>query len=544
MAENNYNVVKSVAAKSMLMDLLGKQGYKTYAELLDYFDVYLTSDPHCIAAMLPGKAAIFINRGLTIDQVSPLVRHEILHEYFNHMKKSQDFATAHPDKMPIGDTHQLVNIAGDFDISNRGYTDSDKRTVKAIWLNDQILQGLVTELDMPGWETLTFEEMYEKLLEKQKEAEKDLEQLLKRVCQLNPEDIEELEREIDRMREEEQQGQSGSGQQGQKQSGKGSDEEQDGEGDKEEGEGKDGEEETSTPQSSTGSDGKTQPSKKMPKGKTGPSNKTDAQLDKAEQALDDAADKAEQNAEQRKEGTPEERLPTKGEQAQQSELARRVEKIRELLRDVKRMERSYDEVKTNRQKERIARETRDAERERRNPLNRFKLALNRFIANQIEEEEHETYARINPSYEDSEFIVPGRMYTENKHIPVINVYWDVSGSFSPPQKTEGARRAIATLNQYVRNGDIAIKVYYHANTVSDKKDEAGGGNDADELVRHIIATKPDNIIVISDDNIDHPSLSATVPGAAWYLFYDSDAPGFVDKVRGKRETRSFLLTDY
>jgi hypothetical protein len=73
-----------VAVKNLLLDMLNKQGYPTYSRLLDKFHINLTSDPKVIAYMEPGKGRIVINRGLDLEQVSVIVRHEILHEYLSH----------------------------------------------------------------------------------------------------------------------------------------------------------------------------------------------------------------------------------------------------------------------------------------------------------------------------------------------------------------------------------------------------------------------------------------------------------------------------
>ena len=102
--------------------------------------------------MYPGKAVIVMNKNLNIDQVSTLVRHEILHEYLAH-KQRQERYHASNSKWGNGDLpgfHELQNIAGDFEISNRGYTERDKSIARAIKLGDKILRGLVTEDQYPG----------------------------------------------------------------------------------------------------------------------------------------------------------------------------------------------------------------------------------------------------------------------------------------------------------------------------------------------------------------------------------------------------------
>ena len=158
-------LVKSEGAKKQLKKTLREQGYATYARLLDLFDVYLIDDPKHVAYMYPGKAVIVMNKNLNIDQVSTLVRHEILHEYLAHKQRQQRYHSNNP-KWGTGENagdspafHRIQNIAGDFEISNKGYTDRDKSIARAIKLGEQVHRVLVTEDHYPGWENMSFEEM-------------------------------------------------------------------------------------------------------------------------------------------------------------------------------------------------------------------------------------------------------------------------------------------------------------------------------------------------------------------------------------------------
>lgn len=49
--------------------------------------------------MIPGKAKIVVNKGLDSDQVSMVVRHEILHEFLTHKQREDKFHNDHPDLM-------------------------------------------------------------------------------------------------------------------------------------------------------------------------------------------------------------------------------------------------------------------------------------------------------------------------------------------------------------------------------------------------------------------------------------------------------------
>ena len=168
-------------AKSALKSLLKTNGYKTYAKILDRFVVNMTNDPSCVACMLPGRGIIRINRGVDIEQASVLIRHEILHDYLkheirllDHLAKKQGFDRSElTDEVSLKDldnklkrilySSDLFNIAADYEISNRGYTEKDKQNVRAIKLNGQILSGLVTEDDHPDWVNMSVEEMYDEL---------------------------------------------------------------------------------------------------------------------------------------------------------------------------------------------------------------------------------------------------------------------------------------------------------------------------------------------------------------------------------------------
>ena len=189
-------------AKNQIMDILNKQGYPSYAKLVNLFDIYLTDDENVVGYMIPGKAKIVLNQGLNIDQVSTIVRHEILHEYLVHGPRGEEFDKTHPELTP---DHQAANIAGDYEISNKGYTDADKTIARAIRLGDKTLQGLVTEDQHPDWVNLTFEEMYEKLLQEMKKNKESCKKEMQQSDKLNKKDADDLKDDIDQAQKQQQQ---------------------------------------------------------------------------------------------------------------------------------------------------------------------------------------------------------------------------------------------------------------------------------------------------------------------------------------------------
>lgn len=169
--------------------------YVRYARLFMLFELHLVSSGIPVAAMLPQKGVILLNRYCDLAQTSTFVRHEILHEYFTHYER----IIAHVGGLDKWDSIrdvavEISNIAGDFDISNQGYTEKDKEIMRNIkqYGKDgkiyEVIQGLVTEDSHPDWLNLSFEEMYDKLMEERDKAEKDAEQSKKNQDQTHSQD--------------------------------------------------------------------------------------------------------------------------------------------------------------------------------------------------------------------------------------------------------------------------------------------------------------------------------------------------------------------
>jgi hypothetical protein len=59
--------------------------------------------------------------------------------------------------------HNILNIIEDFEISNKRYTDADKKIVKAMTLNGRVISGLITEEHRQNWANMPLEAMYNEL---------------------------------------------------------------------------------------------------------------------------------------------------------------------------------------------------------------------------------------------------------------------------------------------------------------------------------------------------------------------------------------------
>lgn len=497
-------------AKSQVMNILGKQGYATYARLLQLFDLHLTKDPDVIAYMIPNKAIIVINEGLDIEQVSTVVRHEILHEYLSHQLRMERHLNGKPEN------HLQANIAGDYEISNRGYTEQDKRIARSIVLNGKVLSGLVTEDQHPDWVDLSYEEMYDRLASNMSQEEQEMSSALNNQ---NPDSeiqqAEEVARQAEAAQEQaeeaqEQQGSSGGSSQNSE------DENSD---DVDAGDGGAGDDASSEDGSMTPEEAAKQAGKAI----------------KAAQHAAKDARELENNAAEKGEI-----FDTRETLAAKKDIQARIEKIKDLLdspamKDAITGEATAAKV---REKERIAQA--NAARYENSPIQRFKYSLNKFIKNELAFTREGTWKKFNKTYANSPIIRRGVASMESQNKPSINVYFDHSGSWDA-QKIKVGMDAIGILNNYVRRGEIIIRIYYFGNQVSENPNDTGGGTEGTPILEHIQQTKPKNVIIMTDSDITDCTYTVKVPGAVWFLFKGGVSENIMSAVKGMRQNQAFYL---
>lgn len=173
---------RELAVRAWLIRDLRRKKRATYASILENFELELTSNPYNIAYMVPGKNKIVINEKVSSEQADMLVRHEILHEFLKHEQRLMALLAdelgkertnlSQKDKNEIKKilySTDLANVAGDYEISNRGYTEKDKQVARRIVMGAKVITGLVTEDKHPDWVNLSVEEMYKRLREEAKE---------------------------------------------------------------------------------------------------------------------------------------------------------------------------------------------------------------------------------------------------------------------------------------------------------------------------------------------------------------------------------------
>ena len=508
--------------KRQIMKRLAQEGYPTYAKLLDKFDVNITNDNSVVAYMEPNKARIVVNSSLGIDGISMVIRHEILHQYLEHhdrlIKHLADQAGLDYDTLSETELNKLqqqlysndiFNIAADYEISNRGYTDADKKIARNLYVNGEYVKGLVTELDHPDWIDLSVEEMYDKLNTEENRAKQQAQQ--------------QNQQSGDNDEKEDQEGQ----QQDQQNQGKQSKKKSPQIGDKGDPETQAKEEAERIAQAAK------EMADEMSKGGTGA-------------AGDSARDLKDVEAEAKNLVKDAKKMSKSGDittDKEGEELAKRVKEIQDMFKDKALEASTIAETDKKINQEKLDKRAKEIAAYKNSSIVRFKENLNRFIANEVDYSRQTSWKRFNKKYDGTGIMKPGVSRHIESRKPLINVYFDQSGSWGEDDIKVGIN-AIGVLNNYVKRGEIKVDIYYFSNNVHRAADRARaeGGTDLESVFDHIKETKPDNVIIMTDGDGDASDLyPLEVPGAVWLLFRNRRSENVIANLHGKKQTKIFDL---
>lgn len=163
---------------AMLLNKKGKWGpYQHALYALRFQDfvlkiVPLSVDEKFTACVVFDRAVVYIGEGFLVDeaktyQLNVIIRHELAHVLLRHEIRMMSKIGALPYSRinTSGSLAQLINVIADFEISNKKYTSEDKNIVLNMYLNGELIKGLVTEMHREEWANLPIEEMYDKLTE-------------------------------------------------------------------------------------------------------------------------------------------------------------------------------------------------------------------------------------------------------------------------------------------------------------------------------------------------------------------------------------------
>ena len=193
-------------------------------------------------------------------------------------------------------------------------------------------------------------------------------------------------------------------------------------------------------------------------------------------------------------------------------------------------------------------------------LEEFKLNFYNAIKHQVEMviQEYQSYNEINAEYESEDVIMKADLTQEipEEVIPVIDIYFDVSGSWYP-EDIEIGKKAIATVKEFEDAGEIKINIFYFGDTVSSDYETAHRNGNAGtiawrKILQNIKATGAQNVLVMTDDDIERigqfgkTSLAyaqygaiggptCKVDGCVWFLWKNGESsPSCADHLIGRQ----------
>lgn len=589
-------------AKASIMRFLAEQGYPRYASLLRYFDVNVTSDPDTIAYVENNRARIVINKYLSLEQVSVVIRHELLHRWLSHAYRAEKHLGKDIwDKRTYQD-HQLFNIAADYEISNRGYTDEDKKIVRNLALNDpslskqeQIKRGLVTEDDHPEWVDLSMEEMLDKLDEARKNNEDVLKNFLDELDKRGFFDQDDKQGSSDKPSDNNSsENESGQNEQnkssssrkkqsktirdledikralekkkeiGSEQKNSTSSSSQSGDTDEQEDEGNESTEDKLTDliddvidqikDSNLSDEEKEKKAKEL-------ANKLEDVLDNQENkpdpedATEDTQKKLEKLAKKiEKEAAKQEQELSNTDLDRSTidqNLQARIDSIEDILNDANELESTLRDTERKDFKDKRTKKEKEAELNKYSGSNYnkelFLSQLDKLIRSQIDRIREATYNY--PSRKrvfGSNIIFQGQKWQYNRVKPKVVVYYDRSGSWQDPNKTKAGDDAIAMLNEtYVRKNLIELELRYFGDVVSDNPEKVGGGTSAGQLLLDdIVKQRATNVIIMTDSDMDGNSgyRPVEVPGGVFFLFAGGVSYKLIKNLYGKQLTQVYTIS--
>lgn len=154
----------------------------------------------------------------------------------------------------------------------------------------------------------------------------------------------------------------------------------------------------------------------------------------------------------------------------------------------------------------------------------------------------DTFQKPNATYAGTKYVMPAQKIFEKKLKPVINIYFDVSGSIGD-EALNRAIRALSQLDLLVKKKLVEFRIYYFADNVTPNREEAEGCTEAFPVIlEHLKATRANNAIIITDDDFDSQSdwtkcSPVTLKGCIWWMWHGNEiaveARKYIKGLRGK-----------
>ena len=137
-------------------------------------------------------------------------------------------------------------------------------------------------------------------------------------------------------------------------------------------------------------------------------------------------------------------------------------------------------------------------------LSNFERDLKRALLSQLAAINNleQTFKKPNPTYAGTSYLMPANQREIRKTTASINIYFDCSGSIDEAS-LERARKVLTELDFYVRKKQISFNIFYFADNVTPERSEVYGKTRAyPHILDHIRTTRPDNVMIITDDDFE------------------------------------------
>lgn len=161
-----------------------------------------------------------------------------------------------------------------------------------------------------------------------------------------------------------------------------------------------------------------------------------------------------------------------------------------------------------------------------NNFSNFEEDMQEAIFSQLGESanEYATFNKINGRYADTQFIMPTYENDVQLEHPIINVYFDLSGSISA-NVIQQAKNDLSFLTELQNDDKLDYETYWFASKVSKDPNDVGSGTRAfPKILDHVRQTGADNVIIFTDDDFDRqsgyiPDLPyVKVDGCVWWMW--------------------------
>lgn len=236
----------------------------------------------------------------------------------------------------------------------------------------------------------------------------------------------------------------------------------------------------------------------------------------------------------------------------------RIDRLNRLANNAEEIENELANIALdkNEREEKIARASKEAARKAAEKSGRsingiqdfsqFERDLSRAMKKQTTEtsKPEDTYSKVNPTYAKSDLLMPGRGYAERRTIPIINVYWDESGSLRPNEIKQG-RNALSKLLKLEQRKKIKVKNYWFADNVVNSPEDAYGGTGAfPSILEHIQATKATNVIIFTDSDFNYQTKFNSISpikinGCVWWIWAGGIADRAVPYIKPRLKSNVF-----